>query len=57
MKKWHAPTKGNLTTLTVLPKLDESKLNEFIKDLKDHENGIFKLDLMKTEMPCIVAPL
>ena len=57
MKKWHAPTKGNLTTLTVLPKLDENKLDEFIKDLKDHEKGIFKLELMKTEMPCIVDAL
>ena len=34
MKKWHAPTQGNLTTLTALPKFTEAKLYAFINDVK-----------------------
>ena len=56
MKKWHAPTQGNLTTLTALPKFTEEKLYAFIDDVKASNNNDFILN-MKTVMPIEVNKL
>ncbi|MFC4892474.1 histidine decarboxylase [Pseudofrancisella aestuarii] len=56
MEKWHAPSKGDLTTLTVLPKLTEARLESFIYDIRAYKANKFKLDI-KTLMPAEVEKL
>ncbi|AFJ44038.1 histidine decarboxylase [Francisella orientalis] len=56
MKKWHAPTRKRLTTITALPKLTEEKLRLFIADIKNHNENRFVTDTI-TIMPSNVATL